>query len=342
MWPGRLERLVAERARRPPGRHDRRARAWRTHAPAAPVSRTRRHGRARRRGPPRGRGPRSPRPRATSCASMIEQLGVAVPAQRHRADAELLGDRGVERVEVVAAERRGGRDRRLTAGAAQDLVEQRVDALGERPAPGSSRGRPTRRAAPSRACRKNWRSPGWPTVPATKRSGWSKSEELAGHADDPIPSAQAPAPPPTTASEEARRAACGFFFGGAGRARRRRRRCRSRAARTAAGRCSARRVTEHGSTAMRWNASRCRPSASAMIALMTSPCETTAYIGVGAVRGGQPRVPVAHGGDRARGHRRPSTRRPRPGKTAALGCACTTFQSGSLARVFSGWLVQSP
>ena len=60
-----------------------------------------------------------------------DELGVAVPAERHGADPELLGDRRVERVEVLAAQRRRGRDGCLSAGAADDLVEQRVDALGE-------------------------------------------------------------------------------------------------------------------------------------------------------------------------------------------------------------------
>ena len=74
---------------------------------------------------------------------------------------------------------------------------------------------------------------------------------------------------------------------------------------------------------------------------MTSPCETTAYIDVGAVpavsRAFQSRTAATARADMSAIDSPPS-----PGKTAALGCAWTTFQSGSLARVFSGWLVQSP
>ncbi len=55
-----------------------------------------------------------------------------VPGQRHGAGAELLLDRLLERVAVVEAERRDGRDHRLAERAGHDLVEQLVDALGQR------------------------------------------------------------------------------------------------------------------------------------------------------------------------------------------------------------------
>ena len=179
MWPVGLERLVAERARRPPGGHDRqrplheRARRGAGHPHAQAWS-------GPRPGPPRGRGPRSPRRPRNSCASITSSSESGVPAQRHRTDAELLGDRGVERVEVVAAQRRGGRDRRLSAGAAQRPRRAARRRARRAPGPAASRGRPTRRAGRRGPAGRTVRSPGWPTVPATKRSGWSKRRSRRG------------------------------------------------------------------------------------------------------------------------------------------------------------------
>ena len=89
-----------------------------------------------------------------------------------------------------------------------------------------------------------------------------------------------PATPRSPAAQTARRAAAdaasdeavpATALGGGGISRTRRRRCRSPAARTAGSRCSVTTETEAGSTTIRWNRSRCRPSASARIALITSP-----------------------------------------------------------------------
>ena len=56
---------------------------------------------------------------------------VAVPAQGDRADPELLDDRLVERLLVADADRGDRRDRGVSTAAAQRLVEEQVDPLGE-------------------------------------------------------------------------------------------------------------------------------------------------------------------------------------------------------------------
>ena len=61
-----------------------------------------------------------------------DPLVVGVPRQRHRAGAELLLDRLLERVGVLQAQRRHGGDHRLVELAGHHLVEQLVDPLGQR------------------------------------------------------------------------------------------------------------------------------------------------------------------------------------------------------------------
>ncbi len=92
-------------------------------------------------------------------------------------------------------------------------------------------------------------------------------------------------------------------------------------------------VSEAGSTMIRWNRSRCRPSASAMMALITSPWLQASQSASG------PCSAVTC----ASQSRTAATARcamlaiaSPPGKTAALGCACTTCHSGCFARVLSG------
>ena len=86
-----------------------------------------------------------------------------------------------------------------------------------------------------------------------------------------------------------------------------------------------------GSTTMRWNWSRCMPSASASTALMTSPCETTTYTASSPRRG----VPLADRASTARACMSRIASPPSPGNVIADGWACTTFHSGSLASFFS-------
>ena len=154
-----------------------------------------------------------------------DELGVAVPAERHGADPELLGDRRVERVECPRCPAAPWPGPVPLPGAADDLVEQRVDPLGEdlhllllqrdRDDP-----RAVARLKEERAAR-----PGWPTVPATNRSGWSKRKTCRATSTlsrrprrrRPRPSGWEsldPAPPPTTASDEALRLRRLAFGGG--------------------------------------------------------------------------------------------------------------------------------
>ena len=60
-----------------------------------------------------------------------DQTGVGVPAEGDRADAELLDDRLVERVAVAGVDGCHGRDHGVSSAAAERLVEQHLDSLGE-------------------------------------------------------------------------------------------------------------------------------------------------------------------------------------------------------------------
>ena len=90
---------------------------------------------------------------------------------------------------------------------------------------------------------------------------------------------------------------------------------------------------------IRWKWSRCIPSASATIALITSAWLDTTQIAPSPCCSvswrSQSRIAAT---PRACMSRIDSP----PGNVTPLGCACTTFQSDSLARVLSGWPVQSP
>ena len=96
-------------------------------------------------------------------------------------------------------------------------------------------------------------------------------------------------------------------------------------------------VSEQGSMTMRWNRSRWMPSASATTALITSPCEQANQVAAGPSLAFHSRTAAI-----ARAWVRAATRRPHPGKSPRLGCAWTTFQSGSFASFLSSWPVQSP
>src|SRR6266487_1274327 len=96
---------------------------------------------------------------------------------------------------------------------------------------------------------------------------------------------------------------------------------------------------EAGSTTMRWKPSRCTPSASATIALITSPWLHTSHSAPGPcsalTRASQSRTAATARADIA------AIGSP-PGKVAADGCCWTTFHSGSLASFLSGWPSHSP
>ncbi len=59
------------------------------------------------------------------------QFGIAIPAERHASDSELLGDRRLQRREVFAAERSRRGNRCLTDRSTHDLVEEALDPFGE-------------------------------------------------------------------------------------------------------------------------------------------------------------------------------------------------------------------
>src|SRR5215218_5835761 len=92
-----------------------------------------------------------------------------------------------------------------------------------------------------------------------------------------------------------------------------------------------------GSTTIRWNWSRCRPSASARIALMTSPWLQASHTASGPSFAFHSRTAAT-----ARAWVCASPSPSGPGNTAAEGCCWTTFQSGCLARSLIARPVQSP
>ena len=99
-------------------------------------------------------------------------LRVAVPAERQRAGPERLVERLVERPVVLAGGRRGDLRRRRDA-ATLELGQELAEPVGEDRDLDLLERRSMTTRGPSRACRKNVRSPGRPTVPATNRSGGS-------------------------------------------------------------------------------------------------------------------------------------------------------------------------
>ena len=62
---------------------------------------------------------------------MTTRWRLDLPGQAHRADPELLLDRGVQRLVVLGVGRGQRGHRGVAAAAAQHLVEQLVDPLGE-------------------------------------------------------------------------------------------------------------------------------------------------------------------------------------------------------------------
>ena len=103
-----------------------------------------------------------------------DAFGVAVPAERQRPGAERLVERLIERPGVDVGRRRAlSRLGRLDAAPFQ-LGQELTQPVGEDCDLDLLRGPTLTTRGPSRAWRKNVRSPGWPTVPATKRSGGSK------------------------------------------------------------------------------------------------------------------------------------------------------------------------
>src|SRR3954469_18604667 len=88
---------------------------------------------------------------------------------------------------------------------------------------------------------------------------------------------------------------------------------------------------------MRWNWSRCRPRASARIALITSPWLQASQTAFGPSLAFHSRTAAT-----ARACVCASPSPSGPGKTAADGCCCTTFQSGSLTSSLMVRPVQSP
>ena len=96
-------------------------------------------------------------------------------------------------------------------------------------------------------------------------------------------------------------------------------------------------LTDAGSATSRWNWSRCMPRASASTALMTSPCDTTAYTASSPSRAFHSRTAAT-----ARTCMSRIASPPSPGNVIADGCAWTTFHSGSLASFFSSPPDQSP
>ena len=122
-----------------------------------------------------------PRPRPPSARVRLDD-DAARSSPSHAsaigADPELLLDRGVQRVEVVAVDggdrgdRRVAADRRTTSSSSASTRSARTCTCCFSSATLVDPG-------PARACRKNMRSPGSPTVPATNRSGGSKSKQLS-------------------------------------------------------------------------------------------------------------------------------------------------------------------
>ena len=120
-----------------------------------------------------------------------------------------------------------------------------------------------------------------------------------------------PAPPPTAASAAVRRRR--GLRSAAGRASDRSPRGCWWPARRAGRRCSGRSRPTPGRRGCRWNRSRCMPSASARIALITSPWLTATQTASGPVLGLDRGVAAAYGGDRAGLHLRAAT--PRRGRS---------------------------
>src|SRR4051794_3958129 len=339
--PLRVQRVAAERARRPARRHHR------------PCPLGERPGGRAGEADPQQRGVRGRlevpfRRRLLADLQALDDhtLRVDVPDQAHRADPEVLLDRAGERCHVLQVGRGERGDRRLSPGLAHHLVEQIVDPLGQHlhllllqsdtghAGPGA--GLQVERAVAG----------------LTHRSGDEALRRVVvedGHGDDPTTRAwttwvrtaaeSQAADPPTTAS------LVGTLLG------RRRRGLGASAARSAPTslvRPTNGRVgvyvttdTEAGETTIRWKESRWAPSASASTALMTSPCETATHNASGpcsaATRASQSRTASTARFCMARIDS-PSG----PGNTAALGCSCTTFHSGSRVSVFSSRPVQSP
>ncbi len=96
-------------------------------------------------------------------------------------------------------------------------------------------------------------------------------------------------------------------------------------------------VSEHGSAWIRWLRSRCRPRPSAMMPLITSPCEQIRYVALAPSTAFHSRTAAT-----ARCWVSSMDSPSGPGNRTALGCAWTTRHSGSLASFRSGFPVQSP
>ena len=322
--PLRVERAAAERARRPAGRDDRARRA---------SANARAPGR-RRAAPAASSGPSSS---SSSRASVL-----ARPRRPRLGGLRLDDDHARRRRPRPAPSRRPGTPRRsaassgarssscggATAGTArspprapQHLVEQLARRARPAPPPAASPARPTLIArAAARPAGRRCAAPGSPTVPATKRSGGSKTKTWRGMMHEPTalpgvarPGAAAPAPPPTVGVASS---PCGRrrFASSAGSEAATVAADVVRAARTNGPqrRCSGRPRPSTGRPTIRWNWSRCSPSASASdrldhVAVADTPPRSAS--------GAEPRVPVAHGVDRPRLHRRAATRR--PGSVAA-------------------------
>ena len=101
-----------------------------------------------------------------------DPLVVHVPAERQRAGPERLVDRLVERPRVV--DDRGGIGGRGFDAAPLELGEEVAEPVGQHGDLDLLEHDADTTRGPSRAWRKNVRSPGRPIVPATKRSGGSK------------------------------------------------------------------------------------------------------------------------------------------------------------------------
>ena len=171
-------------------------------------------------------------------------------------------------------------------------------------------------------------------------------EDLSGHVGDPTLSGSgrpgprpSPAEPPTTASEDA------------GRRRRRLRGGGTRAARSppvsftrrANGRNGVYRITdtEHGSTTIRWKASKCIPRASASTDLITSPWETTTQTAESPCAVATA-VSCSRTASTARTCMASIDSPCSPGNVTAEGWAWTTRHSGSLESSLRERPVQSP
>ena len=303
----RVERAAAERAGRPAGRDDRLRRACerpgQRRRAAAPASTSSGSGSSivRRRACSRPR-----RPLASVQREDLDHdaLVVGVPGQRHRADAELLVDRLLQRARCRRAPTGGDRrDRasrvrrlRITSSSSSSIRSASTDTCCF-----SSATLVTR--APARACRKKVRCPGSPTVPRrTARAGRS-----GGSTGAMAPSLCGGAPRAGAAADGRVAGVAGAALAAACVAGGTRRDEVARvgvAGVSTNGRSGG--VADHrdraGSTTIRWNWSRCMPSASARIALITSPWLTASQTASAPCSASTRGVPRADGGDGARRH----------------------------------------